>query len=708
MKRALWMLLFLLGATTIGYGFPTWMGVYGGEVRHTDDSNTGTFTILMNQDYVGLHAEVGVQVNGGSWVVYPMTYAGKKDTNSKWTYTPATPFAGGATVKYYFHGYDNWGGNIWDSNYGANYTYTAPDTTQGVIAWDTGVASPVTTHLTVDSNRVHALSYDTTSSELKYATRVLTNGAWSSWRRLLTSPNLFSTRIAAKGTGVVVQCQDAGTNKVLFSRDGGATFSAPATLALTGSVLSVYARSASEFYLLSAHDNNGFKLEFRKSTDGGTTWGPASLIASFPASGAYPGLTARIGANAAGIYVAYSYSVVDGRMFGTGTHYAASSATGGSSWDTVQLQTFDIVRGNTVTLAELVTDTDAFIASSAGPGTYPNNGPATVWKRTGSSWTAHTLPDHASGNPIFLVRAPGGEIAFLDAGTYGYGATYAVSTDNGETFGGSRELTLPTTMQSINNIAGAFSSPFGIHLLWNGFNTTPTYENVMSWQTGIAARIQALQWVGNTYTWPADGDIDAGDAFWINTETYPAGAATSGMVVYTVDAGTTWHSAPMELAGQNGQNDWWHVDLSRLATPGVTIRYAVMATDGVTEFWDNNNGTDFFAHVNAPPSVQWAGNVWNWPLNGQIKSTDDFWVNVETWPRGTVTYARVVYSTDGVNWSSGDMTNAGQIGNNDWWHVNLGKFASRKTIQYAIEVRDANGKSIWANNNGANYRATVN
>src|SRR5207247_1067680 len=38
------------------FAFPTWMGVYGSFVRHTDGTNPGTFTVLMNQDYFGLHA----------------------------------------------------------------------------------------------------------------------------------------------------------------------------------------------------------------------------------------------------------------------------------------------------------------------------------------------------------------------------------------------------------------------------------------------------------------------------------------------------------------------------------------------------------------------------------------------------------------------------------------------------------------------------
>ena len=132
----------LTAPAATGLSFPTWMGVYGGEVRHTDGSNPGTYTILLNQDYVGLHATVGVQVNGGSWTEYALAYAGKKDANSKWTLTPAAAYPTGATVKYYFHGYDDWGGSIWDSNNGANYSFTiSGGGGSGAIPWPGGATA---------------------------------------------------------------------------------------------------------------------------------------------------------------------------------------------------------------------------------------------------------------------------------------------------------------------------------------------------------------------------------------------------------------------------------------------------------------------------------------------------------------------------------------------------------------------------------------
>ncbi|MDR0994046.1 MAG: hypothetical protein LBN38_05730, partial [Verrucomicrobiota bacterium] len=56
------------------WAFPSWMGVYGGYATH-NGSNPGVYTILMNQDYYGLHAEVGIGI-GNHWTTHAMTYMG--------------------------------------------------------------------------------------------------------------------------------------------------------------------------------------------------------------------------------------------------------------------------------------------------------------------------------------------------------------------------------------------------------------------------------------------------------------------------------------------------------------------------------------------------------------------------------------------------------------------------------------------------------
>ncbi len=113
----------LLGAST-AFAFPTWMGVGNGEPRH-NGNNPGLFTSWLNQDYWGLHAEVVVRVDGGSWQAHAMTNAGNVDGNSVWRAHLPEPWPVGSTIDYYFHGWDDWGGNIWDSQEGQNYRFVA-------------------------------------------------------------------------------------------------------------------------------------------------------------------------------------------------------------------------------------------------------------------------------------------------------------------------------------------------------------------------------------------------------------------------------------------------------------------------------------------------------------------------------------------------------------------------------------------------------
>ena len=112
-----------MGLLLTASAFPTWMGVYGAYQTH-DGANPGTYSILMNQDYWGLHAEVGIGV-GGTWTTHAMEYVGNADGNSLWRFRPGEAVAEGATVQYYFHGWDDWGGNIYANNGGTNYSFVA-------------------------------------------------------------------------------------------------------------------------------------------------------------------------------------------------------------------------------------------------------------------------------------------------------------------------------------------------------------------------------------------------------------------------------------------------------------------------------------------------------------------------------------------------------------------------------------------------------
>jgi len=102
-------------------GGPSWMGVYGDYLRH-DGGNPGTFTVLLNQDYMGLHADVVYKIDDGEWQRESMGWSGHVGGNSLWRFEPIDAFDAGSTVTWFFHGYDDWGAEIWDSADGANYS----------------------------------------------------------------------------------------------------------------------------------------------------------------------------------------------------------------------------------------------------------------------------------------------------------------------------------------------------------------------------------------------------------------------------------------------------------------------------------------------------------------------------------------------------------------------------------------------------------
>ncbi len=273
--------------------------------------------------------------------------------------------------------------------------------------------------------------------------------------------------------------------------------------------------------------------------------------------------------------------------------------------------------------------------------------------------------------------------------------------------GSSRTYTYSINPATMTNVTFWFHDEAG----------TPKVDdnNGLNWSvnvSGCGSVAVDLAWIGSTYHWPYNGDWDAGEDLWVNVESWPRDAVVNGQVVYTFNGGDSWHSVPMSFDQVNGNNDIWHANLGKYPA-GTTVRYAVNLNgrNGIA-LWDNNNGSDFFATVNANTnSLQWAGNVNHWPLDGDIETFNDLWVNIESWPAGSGTGGDVVYSYDGgATWQAASLEWAGvggENGNNDWWHANLGQFPAGSTVRYAVKVTDGT-TDFWANNGGSNYLAEVN
>jgi len=549
--------------------------------------------------------------------------------------------------------------------------------------------------------------FDGNAPGLLFSKRALPDGAWSEVVNVAQTQLIYGQHIEARGDTVVIQYQENLANKIIVSRNRGQTFSAPVDMNLAGQVLGLTLRSADEFAVVSVRVSGSWYLEATRTLDGGATWSTPVVIDTFPSSTAYPGLTARLGANAQGYVVGYSYSVVDGRAFGEGTHHAAFSSDF-ANWDVDELTGYTITRGNGSDIAVLVSETRALIATGKGPGSYMSEAPAKVWRRSGDGWTGTEVADMTSSDRIFLAQAPGGEVVLIRSGASGFGAAYCVSRDGGQTFGGARSLPSPGALDYVYNLISAFSSSQGVHLLWFGAMEASPATSVMAWHTGTIESVGDLQWIGNTYHWPWDGDLSPDDPLWINTDTWPAGAAVNAYVVYTVDGGATWHSAALEKAGSADDRDWWHVNLSWLVTAGATIEYAVVADDGRdVAVWDSNGGANFKAEVSGgfDGPVQWVGNTYHWPLNGAFNPGEDLWINVDTWPLNTAVRVTILYSVNGGPWEAGYLNLGDPSGNNDHWYGNLGSFQAGDWIQYAILAEDTVGTYLWDNNRGSDFFA---
>jgi len=172
----------------------------------------------------------------------------------------------------------------------------------------------------------------------------------------------------------------------------------------------------------------------------------------------------------------------------------------------------------------------------------------------------------------------------------------------------------------------------------------------------------------------------------------------------------SWQLFPMVHSGTVSINSIWKFSPAQPFPANTPIKYYFHGFDSAGgNIWDNNSSQNYTFTTPGPVSVQWLGNISHWPPSGQIDPIDDFWINAESWPLAGGVAVSVVFTTN--NWTTlqtASMSKAGKKGNNDWWNINLGKFFGGTIIDYAVLVTDALNKTIWNQNGGANYKATVN
>jgi hypothetical protein len=574
-------------SATAAMAIPSWMGVYGAVERHAA-GNPGSYVIQMNQDYWGLNAEVGVQVihaslgaNSGKWQTFPMAYSGNKDGNSIWKFTPAQAYPAGATVNFYFHGWDTRGGNLWDSNGGKNYSFTAETVVVFKGNWGSELNVP---------HAAGAYSFDVAAADGMLYAVWQEGGIWAdgayvppaiklsrktaghSWELPRTVAQGSYPAIAASSAGVFVlfTSQEWPQNASLIrSADKGGTWSAP----VNDTFQTRYARlraDAQNVYV--AYDEftapETSKIYFRRKTVAATAWESAKLVfdkSSYKATVFVKDFDVR------GNVVALS-TYLQGWYGGFNTTYFHESVDGGQTWlakphGLDNAQTAVDGAGKTYVLGYLSVGTGGGLAVSR--------------KAAGGAWeTLVAFPgadSMASG-----LQVIGNSLVAL-SGAYDQVPNSRVSSDGGWTWSGAQPAGIGGGSAVVDLSDGA-----DMHVFYSGGATL---------STGAHGQGDPLQWAGNVSPWPSAGNIAASDILWINAETWPAGTASEIYLVYTAD-GATWQSAEFTVAGLNGNNDAWHAALGSFPA-GTAIRYAIQVIDNRgTATWLNNGGKDYSVRVN--------------------------------------------------------------------------------------------------------------
>lgn len=126
MRKYLLVSIFILALTLNSWATINWMGAHT-KSSQPNDSQTIHFYVEMYDSYSGCHAEVLIN-EGGVWKSYTLTQGANNVANSTWS---ADVVVKSNATLYYFHGWDDWGANVYDSNGGSNYSISINPTTKG-------------------------------------------------------------------------------------------------------------------------------------------------------------------------------------------------------------------------------------------------------------------------------------------------------------------------------------------------------------------------------------------------------------------------------------------------------------------------------------------------------------------------------------------------------------------------------------------------
>ena len=480
--------------------FPTWIGAYGLYPRHSG-ANPGQFTILMNEDYYGLEANVGIRVNGGGWTEYPMSYATNASGNSVWTYAPAEPFPFGAEVEFYFHGYEG-ANHIYASAGGSNYF-------SGPLFWsepaDTGLVSAYPGN-GYGKARICALGGDLIGGHSYGVLTLARKPVGCEWEALeypLEDVGIVDFGIAGNGDALVVAFMTGTNVAVRTSADRGETFSAPVQLAAVPangsfSGLSVSAGAAGEFgvaYGVATNCCGAQQIFFARSADGGSTWSAPVEATASGDPGAYFSWQ-ELGHNDDGWFLA-ARNVWGGSSL---LMYCAHS-TDGAAWTTSNL-------GGNRAWGDSDLCLSSNVAAIAADPYYDDF--IRVFRCQGGSWSTQDVARALEGGRAVRLSHDGHGEWFLFRqvdNNAGWLWGSFLSRDDGYAWTTNRAMPNPTPMNASSDsftLEQVLNVGPKQYALWHADYYVGTYqrmhEALLQKSDGYEERLDELTWTGNAFT----------------------------------------------------------------------------------------------------------------------------------------------------------------------------------------------------------------
>jgi len=546
MKQFIKLGFILLFVSCSAFAAPTWIGTYGAFEKHDDTSNPGSFTILMNDYDAWLHAEVGIQVNGESWGTEQMTYVGMVDGNSKWQFTPLNKFTDGDVVNYYFHGYDDNGFDIWDSNNGANYTFTATGNADSTLSFGSAKIFPTDFHGNYQDKDLEVREQYTflagSVGNVVFAQRFNKDGLTPSlgWTLYQGEGYLQSAAIDSTAQTIAVAYGvDSGIHYRASTDEGNSPFTTKSSLQMAAKVRAVAISNdgADGFVVAFTVGNVQYpnQLWVAQVTDGKELTN-LQMIDSVPAPQGFLG-DIELTHNNNGFTLAYGY-----RQQTYADYLRVAQSVDGSNWET---STIDSSRAIS---SPSLSSTDDSVAVSYTPFYGPD---VHVQRNTGSGWVEIDAYHSNSGGTVKLSYMDNGDLALFKGGNY------AISTDNGESWG---DLTPIANRPDAASIANIDSNEDGLAILYHKTNSRPLLQTASYSAKPSMVDVNFIchngntQWgqnvyvVGNTVelgNWNADNAIqlDASNyPDWASSIEIPAGTSLEWKCIKKDDSSVEWQS----------------------------------------------------------------------------------------------------------------------------------------------------------------------